>query len=59
MLDDFEPVPSGPPFEDIKQVLDIARDWQGTLGESKLRLVVRMTASEGDGWTAMLYSVVT
>ncbi len=37
--------------------LDIAGDWQGILGERKLRLVIRLTASDADAWKATMYSI--
>jgi non-heme chloroperoxidase len=57
MVDDFQPGPSGTPSGGIQGRLDIAGDWQGTLGEKKLRLVVRLTASEDVAWRATLYSI--
>jgi pimeloyl-ACP methyl ester carboxylesterase len=57
MIDDFQPGPSGTPLGGIKERLDIAGDWQGALGDRKLRLVVRITASDGDAWRATLYSL--
>ncbi|WP_158821712.1 alpha/beta fold hydrolase [Granulicella sp. S156] len=57
MIDDFQPGPSGTPLGGIKEGLDIAGDWQGALGERKLRLGVRLSASDGDAWRATLYSI--
>jgi non-heme chloroperoxidase len=57
MIDDFQPGPSGTPSGGIHGRLDIAGDWQGTLGEKKLRLVVRLTASDDGAWRATLYSI--
>jgi pimeloyl-ACP methyl ester carboxylesterase len=57
MIDDFPGGPSGTPSGDIQGRLDIAGDWQGTFGEKKLRLVVRLTASDDGVWRATLYSI--
>jgi non-heme chloroperoxidase len=57
MIDDFQAGPSGTPSGGIQGRLDIAGDWQGTLGEKKLRLVVRLTASDDGAWRATLYSI--
>jgi hypothetical protein len=57
MIDDFPPGPSGTPSGGIQGRLDIAGDWQGTFGEKKLRLVVRLTASDDGAWIATLYSI--
>ncbi|HTS24319.1 MAG TPA: alpha/beta hydrolase [Bryobacteraceae bacterium] len=35
----------------------IAGDWQGTIGEKKRRLVVRIAASDGGGWHATFHPV--
>jgi non-heme chloroperoxidase len=57
MIDDFQSGYSGTPLGGIKERLDIAGDWQGTLGDRKLRLVVRLSAGDGDAWRATLYSI--
>jgi hypothetical protein len=56
-IDDFPPGPSGTPSGGIQGRLDIAGDWQGTFGEKKLHLVVRLTASDDGAWIATLYSI--
>ncbi|HEX3375083.1 MAG TPA: alpha/beta hydrolase [Edaphobacter sp.] len=57
MIDDVQSGPSGTPLEAIQRRLDIAGDWQGTLGEKRLRIVVRLTASDDGGWRATFYSI--
>src|SRR5215831_3510224 len=36
---------------------DIAGDWQGTIGEQKRRLVVRIAAADDDGWKATFHPI--
>src|ERR1700735_4296683 len=36
---------------------DIAGDWQGTIGEKKRRLVVRIAAANGGGWKATFHPI--
>ena len=57
MIDEFQPGPPGTKLGGIQKKLDITGDWQGALGEKKLRLVVRITASDGDAWRATLFSI--
>ncbi len=44
-------------MEGVIERFDVAGDWQGVFGERKHRLVVRLTASDGEGWRANLYSI--
>jgi pimeloyl-ACP methyl ester carboxylesterase len=65
MIDGFQPAPAAIPLGGVKGRLDIAGDWQGTFGERKLRLVIRLTASDedkdacedNDAWKATLFSI--
>ena len=57
MIDDLQSGNSGTPLEAVKESPDIAGDWQGTFGERKLRLVLRLTASGEDEWRATLHSI--
>lgn len=57
MINDFQPGPSATPLRGVEGTLDITGDWQGAFGEKKLRLVVRLTASDDEEWRATLYSI--
>src|SRR5579872_5029933 len=36
---------------------DVAGDWQGTIGEKKRRLVVRIAAADDGGWKATFHPI--
>jgi pimeloyl-ACP methyl ester carboxylesterase len=45
------------PRGSVQEGQGIAGDWQGTVGDKKLRVVVRIAAAADGGWTATFHSV--
>ncbi len=57
MINDLQPGSQEALLSGGKGRQNIAGDWQGVLGDRKLRLVVRLTASREDAWKATLFSI--
>jgi non-heme chloroperoxidase len=49
--------PVGTPWGSVQEGQGIAGDWQGTVGEKKRRLVVRIAAADDGGWKATFHPV--
>jgi pimeloyl-ACP methyl ester carboxylesterase len=47
----------GEPSRSTQERQDIAGDWQGTVGEKKRRVVVRITAADDNAWKAAFHSI--